>query len=193
MRSEHKELVAGLIVLLVSGCGSTSSPPSSPSNDGALSERDAAVLTPPLPYYEVPVDDPSLAPHAFFSVPDVHYVVADGIVTLDYDFPEELSGVFDQTVELRGPVDADGGATISGPQGTGTCTVASGVVRCIEYFSALPVDAARAHSLAGAYGTDTIARGARLAVIDRFVADPIGIVVFDLAEASEPSGGDDDD
>lgn len=153
---------------------------------------DAAVLTPPVPYYEVPVDDASLLPHAFFEVPDVHYVRSGGTVTLTYDFPADLSGVVDQTVELSGPIDAEGNATLSGTQGTGTCTVSAGIVRCIETFTGLPLapDAARAQ--VGGYGADAAARAARLAVVDRFLTDPIGIVVFDLATASEPSGGDDD-
>jgi hypothetical protein len=190
MKFEDWKKFASALALLVMGCGSSSSP----SPDAALDEVDArtSVPTPPLPYYEVPVDDPEQAPHAFFGVPDVHYVIAGGIVTLDYDFPEDLSGVIDQSVELSGPVDAQGNATISGPEGTGTCTVENGIVRCVEHFTALPMDPEHARSLVSSYSADPAARAARTAVIDRFVSDPIGIVVFDLAAASEPSGGDND-
>ena len=147
----------------------------------------------PLPFYEVPVDDPALAHHAFFAVPDVHYVTTGSTVTLTYDFPEDLSGIFDQEVELTGPIDADGGATLSGPLGTGTCEVNAGVVRCVEHFTALPLDPDAARDRAVSYSALPDAVAARRAIIDRFVADPIGIVVFDRATASEPSGGDDDD
>ncbi len=191
MKLEDWKLTLGALALLVTGCDSSSSP----SNDAAPNGVDASVsvLTPPIPYYEVPVDDPALAPHVFFTVPDVHYVVTGDTVTLDYDFPEDLSGVFDQTVELSGPVDAHGNSTIAGPQGTGTCTVNDGIVRCIEHFSALPINPERARSFVSSYSTDSASRAARLAVLDRFIADPIGIIVFDLADASEPSGRDDDD
>ena len=148
------------------------------------------LVAPALPYYEVPVEDPALAPHAFFAVPDVHYVRTGETVTLTYDFPADLSGVVDQTVELSGPIDAAGNATLSGVQGVGQCTVSSGVVRCVERFSALPLDPVSARAQIAGYGADPAVRAARLAVVDRFLTDPIGIVVFDLAAASEPSGGD---
>jgi hypothetical protein len=160
------------------------------AEDAASAAPDAAFTAPSLPYYEVPVDDPTLAPHAFFAVPDVHYVRSGEMVTLTYDFPADLSGVLDQTVELSGPIDAAGNATLAGAQGVGQCTVAAGVVRCVEMFSALPIDPGSARAQVARYGTDPAMRAARLAVVDRFITDPIGIVVFDLATASEPSGGD---
>ena len=158
-----------------------------PPVDAAEPAPDAGVTPPlPLPFYEVPVDDPALAPHAFFAVPDVHYVVTGGTVTLTYDFPHDLSGMVDQEIVLSGPVDASGNATVSGAVGTGTCEVTAGVVRCLEHFTALPLDADAARAFATSYSTSAAAVAARREVIDRFVADPIGIVVFDLATASEP-------
>lgn len=143
----------------------------------------------PLPYYEVPTSDSALAPHAFFAVPDVHYVRTGGTVVLTYDFPPDLSGVVDQPIELSGPVDAAGNATVSGPAGTGTCVVSAGVVRCTETFSAgLLLDTTAARALTSTYPGDAAARAARTQVIDLFASDPIGIVVFDLATASEPTG-----
>lgn len=141
----------------------------------------------PLPFYEVPVDDAALAPHAFFAVPDVHYVTSGGTVTLTYDFPPELSGVVDQEVVLSGPVDASGNATVSGPVGSGTCMVEAGIVRCLEHFTGLPIDAGAASELAATYSTSPDLVDLRRAVLDRFAADPIGIVVFDRATASEPT------
>ncbi|AKF07282.1 hypothetical protein [Sandaracinus amylolyticus] len=160
-----------------------------------------AIVTPPLPlpYYEVPVADPALAPHALFFVPDVHVIVAAGEVTLTYDFPPDLSGVEDQTVTLRGPVGPVAGreiegTTLSDAVGTGTCTVdAAGVARCTEIFTALPIDYAAALTAVEAGAANAEEALARRAVVDAFVSDPIGIVVFDLATALEPSGGDDDD
>jgi hypothetical protein len=151
------------------------------------------VTPPPVPYYEVPTGDPEMAAHAFFALPDVHYVTAGGIVTLTYDFPPELSGVIDQPLELSGPVAADGSSTISGPAGTGTCTVEAGIVRCLEVFGpGLQLDTAAALRGVDGYSSDPVARDLRAALITEFAQDPIGIVVFDLATASEPPGGDDE-
>lgn len=156
--------------------------------DAGAPAPDARVVSPlPLPFYEVPVDDPALASHAFFVVPDVHYVRTGDTVTLTYDFPPDLSGIVDQEVVLSGPVDASGGATLSGPLGTGTCEVSAGVGRCTEHFTTLPLDPAAARELAATYAASADAVAARRAVIDRFASDPIGIVVFDLATASEPT------
>lgn len=155
--------------------------------DAEVAYVDAAAHAPAaLPFYEVPVRDEALAAHAFFPVPDVHYFATAGEVVLTYDFPESLSGVFDQTVELRGPIDAAGNATVSGPQGTGECRVEGPNVRCIERFTGLPLDVARARSLASSYGASEAERAARLAVLEAFSTDPIGIVVFDRAAANEP-------
>ncbi|UJR80126.1 hypothetical protein [Sandaracinus amylolyticus] len=177
------------------------SPGATPDASSATTSDAGATITPPLPlpYYEVPVTDPALAPHAFFFVPDVHVVVAAGEVTLTYDFPPDLSGVVDQTVTLRGPVGPVAGREIEGTTltdavGTGTCTVdAAGVARCTEIFTALPLDYAAALAAVEAGATSAEEALARRAVVDAFVSDPIGIVVFDLATALEPSGGDDDD
>ena len=156
--------------------------------DAASDPADAGIVSPlPLPFYEVPVDDGALAPHAFFVVPDVHYVTTGDTVTLTYDFPPDLSGIGDQEIVLSGPIDATGGATLSGPQGTGTCTVSGGVGRCLEHFTALPLDANAARAMATSYSTDLDNVAARRAVIDAFVSDPIGIVVFDVVTASEPT------
>lgn len=197
----HLELFWALPLL--AACGASSPAPSdagqpavdsgepadaSVPGDAGPPSADGGVPSPlPLPFYEVPVDDPSLAPHAFFAVPDVHYVVSGGTVTLTYDFPEDLSGMVDQEIVLSGPVDASGNATVSGAVGTGTCEVTAGVVRCLEHFTALPLDADAARSFAATYSTSEAAVAARREVIDRFVADPIGIVVFDLVTASEPT------
>lgn len=159
-----------------------------PGLDATAPPPDAGSVQPPaLPFYEVPVDDPALAPHAFFAVPDVHYVTVGGTVTLTYDFPPDLSGIVDQEVVLSGPLDARGGATLSGALGTGTCEVRAGVGRCTEHFTALPLDPAAARALATSYAASADAVAARRAVIDRFASDPIGIVVFDVAVASEPT------
>lgn len=168
---------------LLAACGSPGAAP-----DGGAQLPDSALTPPlPLPFYEVPVDDPALAAHAFFAVPDVHYVVEGGVVTLTYDFPLDLSGIDDQEVVLTGPVDANGGATVSGPLGSGTCEIHAGVGRCVERFTALPLDPSAARAMAAGYSSSADAVSARRAVIDRFVSDPIGIVVFDLAAASEPT------
>lgn len=173
--------------------GTDSDVPPAPMADASLGAgADAAIVPPPLPYYEVPTDDPSLAPHAFFPVPDVHYWVVDGVVTLTYDFPPDLSGVLDQPLEFRGPVAADGSSTISGPAGTGSCGApVAGVVRCLEHFGpGLRLDTPSAIAAAQSI-TDPVARAAREAIVRQFAVDPIGIVVFDLATASKPPGGDD--
>lgn len=175
---------------LLAGCQSAS-PATQDAGLDAGSDAGLAVVTPALPYYEVPVDGALMA-HAYFAVPDVHYVTTAGTVTLTYDFPADLSGVVDQEVVFTGPVDALGNATLSGPTGVGTCEATGNVVRCTETFSSgLAIDLPAATAMASAYPGDAAAREARVQVLDRFASDPIGIVVFDLEAASEPSGGDD--
>ncbi len=157
----------------------------------AASDAGASVVTPALPYYEVPVDG-ALVEHAYFAVPDVHYVTTGDTVTLSYDFPADLSGVLDQEVVFTGPVDALGNATLSGPTGVGTCEATGDVVRCTEMFSAgLAIDLPAATAMASGYSSDAAVREARVQVLERFASDPIGIVIFDRRIASEPSGGDD--
>lgn len=197
-KSERRWIAAAALALAACGGGEAGS--ADAGTPDAPSAADASPFPSPLavPYYEVPVEDPALAPYAFFGVPDVHVVVAGGQVTLTYDFPPDLSGVEDQTVTLTGPVGPTAGREIEGTVlsdavGTGTCTVAAGIARCTEIFSALPLDHAAAVATVEAAATTPAERAGRRAVVDAFVADPIGIVVFDLAEALEPSGGDDDD
>lgn len=174
------------LLLLLTACdGEIPAPDAAASTDAAVG-TDAAAPPLPLPFYEVPTTNPALAPHAYFPVPDVHYFAVGGTVTLEYDFPEELSGIVDQTVTLSGPIEPDGSSTLSGAQGTGVCTVENGIVRCVETFTDLPLDPARAMMLAGSYSPDAEAQAARVDVIELFVSDPIGIVVFDRALANEP-------
>lgn len=184
---------APALAIALAACGSSPGPADRGDAGAPPRGDDAAVVPPPVPYYEVPTSDPALAPHAFFGVPDVHYVTTGSTVVLTYDFPPELSGVVDQPIELSGPIAADGSSTISGPAGTGTCTAPSaGIVRCTETFGAglaLDRDAALAQAAAV---PDPVVRAGRAAVIEAFIQDPIGIVVFDLEAASEPSGGDRD-
>ena len=196
-RCDRRWIAGAALALAACGGPSDASSIDAGSPD-APSVADATPFPSPLglPYYEVPVEDPALAPYAFFEVPDVHVVVAGGQVTLTYDFPPDLSGVEDQTVTLTGPVGPMAGREIEGTVlsdtvGTGTCTVTAGVARCTEIFSALPLDHAAALATVDAAATTPAERAGRRAVVDAFVADPIGIVVFDLATALEPSGGDD--
>lgn len=182
-----------LAVMLLGACAGPSAAPDAPlaadvpaATDAP--ERDAPAISPlPLPFYEVPVDDPALASHAFFAVPDVHYVASGGVVTLTYDFPMDLGGVEDVEVVLSGPVDAEGNAEVTGPAGSGSCAVSDGVVRCLESFTDLPIDLPAARAMAEGYSAAPADVAARVGVLEAFGADPIGIVVFDLATASEPT------
>lgn len=141
-------------------------------------------------HYYVPTP-PDLSLAAQFAVPEVEWMVLDGIATLHYDLPVGLVGG-DVSVTLSGPLAV--GATqlqLTTGSGTGSCTAQGTIITCNETFGDLgdvPVNATVVERAAAA---DHVSAAHRARVATLFGNDPIGSVEFDLAIAGDNHGDDD--
>ncbi len=155
------------------------------SDDGGADELPPLPDSPPAsPIYEVPVTEEALAAVATFPVREVHWIVTGDSLTLEYDFPEALSGVADQEVFFTGTIVAPGIAEITGATGTGRCRFSPSVVLCREVFTDLARAPEAAVAMLAASGLGEADQARRAEVINIFDADPIGIVIFDAVVAS---------
>jgi hypothetical protein len=97
---------------------------------------------------------------------------------LKYDLPPVIAGN-DKDVELRARRQADGTWLLSGASGSGTCTEsADGDVECFEHLDGVVTSLAEATAAVNAISQTEAERVARLAVAERFIIDPLGIVKF---------------
>lgn len=161
----------GLFVGLLSACGEV------PSEDVAHTESMAKTDERSVGVYEVPVA-PELAHVASNRVKVKLRDFGDGRVRLKYDLPEVIAG-FDREVDLDGVRAANGDIQLSGPSGTGSCTESpTGEVVCVEYLDGVAMSLAEATAAINAMPLTRADRVARIAVAERFITDPLGIVRF---------------
>lgn len=136
--------------------------------------------------YEVPVP-PELAAAAIFDVPEINWVVVDGVATLSYNLPRALVGKATR-LSFSGPFDAASGlATLSGPAGTSQCVVSATNIVCSETMQGLlPLNPnlTVVEALAGVGYAGPAAD--RIAVANRFAGDPIGVARIDLSRPGVP-------
>lgn len=168
--------------------GCTTDDPADPASGAALPHASGAFAG----RYDVPTS-PELAAAATFPVDHVDWTVANGVATLHYDLPLGLVGG-DLSVTLTGPIEPGSEQiTVTGPVGTGTCTAAGSVVTCREVFTnlgALPISTTVVEQRATLEYTGPLQD--RLAVVNMFASEPIGIVIFDVQQpVFDDNGGED--
>jgi len=167
------------VLVTIASTAACAAPPAGES--GIDTTEQAASTTAAV--YSVPVE-PALEAAATFPVSDVDWEIEGGVASLDYDLPLGLTGIR-QKVRLEGTYDAVKKAWIlAGPMGTGDCTITGTALHCLEHLPGITVNvpAAAARTPAG------IDAAKRLAVIQQFPVDPVGIL-----DATLRTKGDDDD
>ncbi len=130
--------------------------------------------------YTVPVDDASLAPFATQPV-RLDWRDRNGEYRLDYDFPEELTGI-SQRVSFEGRAAGDGSIQLLGALGSASCSAdptGSGFV-CTERFSGIQIDLDRLERDFEQRGLSALEIARRLEVASIFQSDPIGVLSFSL-------------
>ena len=163
----------------------------------------AEPLPPPVPVDPIPLQSGAFVGHyrvpvsaelvsaARYPVPHVDWTVVGGVATLHYDLPVGLvGGVLDVT--FSGAIAAGATqATLTGPDGVGTCVAAGTVITCHEDFAnlgALPISMRVVEQTAAVEYVGPV--GDRTTVASLFGSDPIGIVDFDLSmPAPDDNGG----
>jgi hypothetical protein len=118
-------------------------------------------------------------PAAPFALASVRIEQSDGTVSVYYDLPADLVGQV-QKVELTGVPDSAGTLQLSGAAGTSTCTVSATLLECDEHLSGIHIDAAQASS-------DLPPGDPRIAAVEAFGSDPIGVLRVALPGAPEPA------
>jgi hypothetical protein len=142
--------------------------------------------------YEVPVNDPALAPFATDIVTDAdlrHVVKFDPrrpqrrkeFIKLDYTMPTTLVGTENMKIEMRGPVPAEGETAIAlkSKQGVANCTLQEGGdYNCTMDYAKenLPIDAELAAAAIENSGLNAEGIIAKKAVQAAFAGEPIGIL-----------------
>ncbi len=191
----HKErLTIGMLLLLAAACGESGEPGSSstgagggdgsnpdtaaPVGDAGTGGEDGSITVDGL--YTVPVDDPSLSPFATQPVV-LDWRERNGDYRLDYDFPEELTGI-SQRVSFEGQAAQDGSIELVGDLGSASCSAdptGSGFV-CTERFPQIQFDLDRLERNFEQQGLSPLEIARRLEVAAIFQSDPIGILSFSL-------------
>ena len=143
------------------------------SEDSQLSDSGAT--------YRVPVES-ALEPAAEFALREASWKVVEGTAELEYDLPLGLVGGL-LKVNLEGPFNAaTGTAELSGPVGTGSCSVVGDIVSCVEHFTGLgplPLSMDEVERIAMLEYDGPVQD--RIDVASIFAIDPIGIAELDLA------------
>jgi len=130
--------------------------------------------------YTVPVDDASLSPFATQTVL-LDWGERNGEYRLDYDFPEELTGI-SQRVSFEGQTAQDGSIELVGDLGSASCSAdptGAGFV-CTERFPQLEFDLDRLERNFEQRGLSALEIARRLEVASIFQSDPIGVLSFSL-------------
>lgn len=193
MRKEH--LIVPMLLLLAAACGEGGEPGLSSTGAGG-GEGSIPDTTAPIGdagtgggedesitvagLYTVPVDDASLSPFATQPVL-LDWRERNGKYQLDYDFPEELTGV-SQRVSFEGQPAQDGSIELAGDLGSASCSAdptGAGFV-CTERFPQLEFDLARLERDFEQRGLPAIEIARRLEVASILQSDPIGVLSFSL-------------
>lgn len=171
--------------LLAIGCATTpaGSGPELPAPDQPLPVATGSFAG----RYQVPTS-PDLAAAATFTVKEVDWTVANGVVTLEYALPVGLVGG-SARVSLTGAL-AGTQASLTGAVGSGACTATATTVTCREDLvglGAMPISIAAVQAAATDYAGPV---ADRVSVANLFGSDPIGFVEIDLT-TPVPFGIDD--
>jgi hypothetical protein len=180
----------GLAALSFTGCAiDTPASPESLQQSSVTSQTIPATTGSFLGSYVVPTSA-DLASAAIFSLSEVDWTIAGGIVTLHYDLPVGLVGG-DLSVAFTGPLTSGAtNARLTGANGTSGCTASGTVVTCSEGFTnlgTLPISMAIVQQTAAATFPGPVS--SRVAVAQVFSSDPIGTVSFDVSRPSTDGGG----
>ncbi len=200
-----------LALLAVPGCGpfanstETEAPAGASGGEGATgsSGGGTGAATESLPtapgaedfagVYEVPIVAPELAPAASYGVAEITWRVVGDTATLEYDLPLGLVGRDKLRVEFIGPIDRGAQtALLTGPVGTAECTLSATEVACLETMRGLlPLDIDMNVVRQVAASDYQGPAEHRVAVSERFSADPIGIARVRLNEPVAHASGRD--
>jgi hypothetical protein len=129
--------------------------------------------------YSVPVSA-DLRPYATFPI-DVSYSKTETQLSIQYNLPETLTGVPNQTISLQGAIpQASGNAPIalSGPQTTASCTSSGVSMTCHVAMQSVKTDFGRLQSVLQGLGTAPDEIDSRLEVAKEFSTGPVGIVTY---------------
>ena len=128
----------------------------------------------PIYIAPVPQDEPELLPYAKFPLGPVGRSEKNGIVTILYPLPFELTGV-NQMIELQGPVPTAGHKSrLSGAHAKALCDDH----QCAITFSGLEHDFPILKQQFLVAGMNSQEMGLRLRLANHFVDDPHGIMIF---------------
>ncbi|MBX3262006.1 MAG: hypothetical protein KF782_20145 [Labilithrix sp.] len=193
-------VLSGLLLFAAACGGGTSSVPTGTGSGGARGGSDApgdgaapGAVEGEAKYsgdYDVPVP-PELAAAATYKTSEVRWEVQNGTARLAYNLPKGLVGDSIR-VDFTGPFDtATNRGTLTGPAGTSECVATATAVSCTETMPGLlPIDVDM--ELVEAIAREEYAGPVehRVAVTERFIGDPIGIIRFDLStRVLEPAHG----
>lgn len=126
--------------------------------------------------YEIPVDgNEDQARFARFQLQDLSVVQSDGMMTLTYSLPVEMTGLPNK-IELTGTLDGSKFVPLAGKLGNALCDLSKSTCRVHYKNLNLDADLALAHLESLHVSPEEIA--AKISIGAQFRADPIGIVKF---------------
>jgi hypothetical protein len=127
--------------------------------------------------YSVPVE-PRLQALATFPLNEIIHRETEGIVTLSYDLPIELTGVAHDRVWLRGDSKSGPEFKMSGPRGEGSCFRSEKALSCSVNLTPVRIDRPHLEEKLRQISSSPAEVLDRLEVARTFESDPIGIVTY---------------
>ena len=127
--------------------------------------------------YEVPTTDDDLKPFATYPIKDIHTTEsADGVVTIAYTLPLELTGAENKIVLSSTDKTTNGAYTnFKGPNGEANCDAQA----CNVRYKNVDSDLGLVKSLLISQGVGGLELGKRIEIARQFSGDPAGIIHFD--------------
>lgn len=160
--------------LVLAGCAA--------DDDEASTDADEQVVS---AFYDVPTTGADELPFASNPVEARVRTLDGGKRQVRYLLPEVIAGRH-RVVDMTSTPDGDGGATLSGPSGTGSCDLtATPEIVCHVHLTGVAMSLDEATEAINAVAKTESERLARLSIAQKFIGDPLGVVRFARSPSSD--------